>query len=167
MVLLAPVALLILAALASAYILPLFTKQVDFRGKHILITGGSQGLGKELALQLVDQGANVTIVARRAEPLQAGSRRNHRPGAVKTAEASPFGPIDLVVCNAGSSSPGSMADMAASVHHKAMERNYFGQLNTVRAVLPGMIACCRGSILFIASAAGLASYIGYASNSPT
>ncbi|KAF0694488.1 Aste57867_14656 [Aphanomyces stellatus] len=186
LVLAVPVAVLVIAAAATAWIVPLFRKRMDFREKHVFITGGSQGLGKELALQWVDQGANVTIVARHADTLQAvvelvdkspSSSKGKMAFAVAdvtdpaslaaAVDASPFGAIDILVCNAGSSSPGYMMKTDASVHRALMDLNYFGALNTVHAVLPTMLARQRGTILFIASAAALTSYIGYSAYSPT
>jgi 3-dehydrosphinganine reductase len=38
--------------------------KIDLRGKHVVITGGSQGIGKSLAIEAVKEGANVTIIAR-------------------------------------------------------------------------------------------------------
>ncbi|HEX4671583.1 MAG TPA: SDR family NAD(P)-dependent oxidoreductase, partial [Solirubrobacteraceae bacterium] len=45
-----------------------------FAGKHVLITGGSSGIGLAIAHRLVEMGAGVTLVARRAEVLQSAAR---------------------------------------------------------------------------------------------
>jgi len=62
-----------------------------FGGKHVLITGGSSGIGLALASRLVDVGAGVTLVARRPEPLATaaadlGARRSGATGTVVSAE---------------------------------------------------------------------------------
>ena len=49
----------------------IYQKQIDLKNSRILITGGTSGLGKELALQLNKLGATVAIIARRTNPLDA------------------------------------------------------------------------------------------------
>src|SRR6185312_12645732 len=47
-----------------------FSRRISFRGKNVLITGGSRGLGLVLARQFADEGANVAICARDEEELR-------------------------------------------------------------------------------------------------
>lgn len=58
------VASLLLASAIIGLLMPWFKRQKDFKGQHIFITGGSQGIGLSLAQILIQRGANVTIVAR-------------------------------------------------------------------------------------------------------
>lgn len=47
------------------------SKQYKFEGKHVFITGGSQGLGLSLATQIAQEGAKITIIARRTDILES------------------------------------------------------------------------------------------------
>lgn len=49
----------------------LFKRKFDYRGKHVLVTGGSSGIGLEVAREYVRQGANVSIMARDKKKLDA------------------------------------------------------------------------------------------------
>jgi 3-dehydrosphinganine reductase len=49
-------------------------KLTDYKNKHVLITGGSAGLGKSLAIKLAKVGANITILARDAKKLEAAKK---------------------------------------------------------------------------------------------
>lgn len=106
----------------------------SFANAHVCITGGSEGLGLCLALKFVEDGANLTIIARSKAKLQAAtstlndhatsrnspSRVSWRtadvsdwPGlkeAIETAKGE-LGPIDVLVCNAGSAHPGRFLDL--------------------------------------------------------
>lgn len=46
-------------------------KKADYRGKNVIVTGGSQGMGKSVAKQFVQRGANVTIIARTQSTLDS------------------------------------------------------------------------------------------------
>jgi NAD(P)-dependent dehydrogenase (short-subunit alcohol dehydrogenase family) len=90
----------------------------EINGKHILVTGGSSGFGRHFARFLANNGAHVTLTARRAEALAAGVAEINGSGgkaqsvvldvtiadkvdsALKEAEAK-FGPIHAVINNAG------------------------------------------------------------------
>ncbi|KDO31976.1 hypothetical protein SPRG_03192 [Saprolegnia parasitica CBS 223.65] len=183
----APFALYVLAALVLA-LLPSAKLHPSYAGKHVLITGGSQGLGRALALQLVDAGANVTIVARSVDKLRAvvaEAEKSATPGRGRIAYQSSdtrdaasvqsavvqaetvFGPIEILLPVAGKAVTAKIDEISLDEHKAAMDLNYFGTLNTVDAVLPGMRARQRGSIVFITSGAALATYVGYAAYSPS
>ena len=57
-----------------------FMRRIVFRDVHVLVTGGSQGIGKALATQLLKRGARVTLLAR-TESKAADRRPNHGPRA--------------------------------------------------------------------------------------
>ncbi|KAF0700253.1 Aste57867_9208 [Aphanomyces stellatus] len=180
-----PLGLIILIAIITALT---GSKQVDYRGKHVFVTGGSEGLGRALAHQLVEAGADVTIVARRPEVLQrvvdeVNQKSSPSRGRIFTQTAdvtneeairkavadaqATVGPIDILIPCAGKSLMGYMKDHTAEVHQKAMGLNYFGTLNTVNAILPSMLQRKEGRICFITTGAALTSYIGYSAYSPT
>ncbi len=66
-----PLALTVAAIAAASAAMGLFRKQRSFAGKHVLITGGSTGIGQAAAQQLVARGAHVSLVARSRAKLNA------------------------------------------------------------------------------------------------
>ncbi|KAJ3028888.1 UNVERIFIED_CONTAM: 3-dehydrosphinganine reductase [Siphonaria sp. JEL0065] len=129
-------------------------KQV--RGLHILVTGGSKGIGKSLALLLARNGANVTIAARPSSDLYAtvqllqecktaestvrvmeGDLRQDRETRERVfALCSQAGKFDWIICGAGVALPGFLADQLSHDENEfetQMDSNYFTALNTVRA----------------------------------
>jgi NAD(P)-dependent dehydrogenase (short-subunit alcohol dehydrogenase family) len=117
-----------------------------------LITGGSSGLGKEIARQLLSQGASVTIIARRLEQLKEakaelqsseckGSRLEivsadvtdvkSSESMLKEAESLQKSPVDYVFCCAGAAIPGFFVEQDPSVFAKQMNLNYLGAINTI------------------------------------
>ncbi|CAK4707209.1 unnamed protein product [Aphanomyces euteiches] len=168
----------VLVALATALI-P--RSQLDFRGKHVFITGGSEGLGRSIALQLVEEGADVTISARRKEVLErviSDANRSHNPrrgrifyqtadvtqpeaiAAAVAAATARFGPIDVVIPCAGKGLMGYIKNHSMEMHRKAMDLNYFGTLNTIHAILPSMLKRSQGILCFVTTGAAMTSYIG-------
>eukprot|EP00961_Rhodomonas_salina_P207176 2796224-Rhodomonas_salina.1 len=136
----------------------------SFPHKHFFITGGSMGLGRALAVQLAEAGAKVTIVARGQQALDETVQLAQKSGkrtvqalsvdvtnesavqdAVARASAA-FGPIDVLVTCAGSALTGKILERPMEDHKKAMDLNYFGTLNAVQSVLPGMIERQNGHV---------------------
>ena len=152
----------------------------DFwRGKCVIITGASSGIGLALAELLADQGAKVGLLARRAQRLQdAAARIAARGGqaafvtadvsageqvaqAVATLEAA-LGPCDVLVANAGvyRKTPGRAWD--AERARLVVTTNLLGVMHSVAAVLPGMLRRQRGHLAAVASLAGLLGLPGAA-----
>lgn len=152
--------------------------------RHALITGGSSGLGYELARALLASGAAVTIVARdRGRLSDAHARLSAQGGAVRAlscdvtdgpalaalaAEAERHGgPVDFAAACAGAARPGRVETLTPEIFRSQMEVNYFGALNLGQAVLPKMRARGRGALLFVSSAAGLIGLPGHAAYAPS
>lgn len=160
-------------------------KAPNLKGKHVLITGGSKGIGKSLAVQVIDQGANVTILARNKEALDetkmdllkrctasgkqkvlvysvdVGGDYNDVERVVGEAE-SVLGPIFLLVCCAGNAISLTFDETNIENFHRMMNVNYFGSVNLVKAVLPSMKARNEGHIVLFSSVAGLFGVYGFA-----
>jgi NAD(P)-dependent dehydrogenase (short-subunit alcohol dehydrogenase family) len=149
----------------------------DFAGKVVLITGGSRGLGLVLARQFLRQHAKVAICARDEEELADAlfdlESRAVRQGftaevlAVKcdVAERNQvehlmqqihdrFGPVDVLINNAGVIQVGPLEVMTREDFENAMRVHFWGPLNTILAVLPNMRDRKEGRIVNISSIGG-------------
>lgn len=151
-----------------------------FRGKSVLITGASSGIGRTLALQLAASGAKVTLAARRAELLEALADEMVRIGAVRpvvvtcdvtrdgdperavAAAVSAFSALDVVFANAGFGVVGFFNRLEVADYRRQFETNVFGVLRTLKAS-QAEIARRKGNIAIMGSVAG---YCATPGNSP-
>nr|POE77912.1 putative oxidoreductase yusz [Quercus suber] len=134
------------------------------------ITGGSAGLGQALTLHALGAGHIVATTVRSrqksaeaVERLEAAGAKvveldvtnaDGIPSAIKLAETSLDGPIDVLVNNAGYSLLGAAEDMTDSKNALQFETNFFGPVRLIRTVLPSMRARQTGTIVNISSIAG-------------
>jgi len=153
---------------------PVYTPQLDFKGKSVLITGCSSGFGRLTAELLARQGAKVFATMRKLPRPEAEQLRitalNERldlhvieidvtsdeqvKNGVAEAEMIAGGGIDVLVNNAGIgiTSPIEVQDMEAT--RLIFETNVFGAHRMARAVLPGMRKKGAGQIIQISSQLG-------------
>jgi short-subunit dehydrogenase len=142
-----------------------------FQGKSVLITGASSGIGEELAWQLGQAGAHLTLTARRADLLDALAQRIAtagtpqpivvrcdvtRDGEVERAVAEStrrWGKLDVVIANAGFGVVGALRDLSVDDYRRQFETNVFGVLRTIKAALPE-IEKARGNVVVVGSVAG-------------
>ncbi|WP_067972572.1 SDR family NAD(P)-dependent oxidoreductase [Mycolicibacter icosiumassiliensis] len=146
-------------------------RRIKLAGTRILLTGASTGIGRELALQLASEGAELVIAARRADLLEILSQEiaaagHPRPFPVPTDLSVPgaaaalaakalehFGhEIDVVINNAGASLTGAQsrigdADTARTVY----EVNLWTPLAMGAALVPTMLARGKGTIVHVTS----------------
>lgn len=144
-------------------------------GAHVLITGGSEGIGLETARLLLLRGARVSLVSRSSDKL-AAARASLGDVAVAAADVTDeaalheavagLGPVDVLVAAAGGAEPGYLVHQDSALLRRQMELNHFGAVHAVRAVLPGMLAAGHGHVLLVSSTAGLTGVFGYAGYSP-
>lgn len=138
-----------------------------------LITGASRGIGRAMAEVFAREGASVALAARSAEALddvaadiaRAGGRALVLPTDLVDPEAGPaavertitgFGRIDVLVNNAGGSSfMAPVAESRMSGVAKTMALNFDATLRMIQAVVPGMVAQGRGSIVNVSSVTAL------------
>lgn len=154
---------------------------MTLRDQHVLITGGSSGIGLALAQQAAAAGARVTLVAR--DPAKLAAARDTVGGATFSAVADVaieaqvlaaigaaeriHGPIDVLITSAGVAEPGYFADLPTATSERAMAVNYFGTLYALKAVVPAMRARKRGAVVLVSSGAGLHGFFGYTAYAPS
>lgn len=153
-----------------------------YKGKVVIITGGSSGLGKELARRFLEQHAAVALVARDgkkltqvkvdlAEYLMAGQKLETFSCDVSDISAceqtlqeiaQQLGDPHILINSAGVIKEGYFDTLALSDFRQVMEINYFGVINFIRATLPYFNRQGGGRIVNIASLAGKFGSFGYA-----
>ncbi len=144
----------------------------DLSGRVALVTGGSRGLGKEIAEGLGEAGASLVIAARREEWLRPTEEELRAAGmaclgvvcditqpdqveACVRAALDSFGAIDILVNNAGVSWGAPVLEMPLARWRQVLETNLTGTFLVTQAVGRLMVERRRGKIINIASLAGL------------
>jgi NAD(P)-dependent dehydrogenase (short-subunit alcohol dehydrogenase family) len=148
-------------------------------GRTALVTGASRGIGLAIARSLVDRGARVVITARKPEALTeavdslggpdvavgvAGNAGDaeHRAAAVRTA-IDTFGSLDMLVGNVGINPVyGPAMELDLDAFRKILDTNVVSSLGLVQEAWRAWMAEHGGSVLFVASVAGLRSSEGIA-----
>nr|XP_022340284.1 3-ketodihydrosphingosine reductase-like [Crassostrea virginica] len=159
-------------------------KKIDLQGSHVLITGGSSGIGKALAIEAVKRGANVAIIARNEKKLADAKQeiesyikdKNKQrvfstsvditknaelvKEAVNKAEVE-LGPVTILINNAGSAVAGNFEETSFEQFQRMMEFNFLGGVNVTKAAIKRMKENNKGRIVFISSQAGQVGVFGY------
>lgn len=157
---------------------------IDLRDKRVLITGGSKGIGKAIAAELLARGARVFLVARGEEALRGAKEeltKTHGGDRVGTTVCDVadyasvehaintmrdvLGGIDGMVCNAGLAIPRYFAETPPEEFERLMRVNYLGSVYPVRAAIEDIPA--GGFVAFVSSVAGYLGVFGYTSYCPT
>jgi len=145
---------------------------MSLSNKVVWITGASSGIGEAMALQAAAEGANVILTARREKELQRVKGACKDPSQVavlpldltafdaeKAAEqaAAFFGPVDVLVNNAGISQRSTVLETEMEVYRRIMELDFFACVALTKAVLPTMVARGGGQVVTVSSVVG---YVG-------
>lgn len=147
------------------------------KGRHVVITGGSSGIGKAAAIEAAKLGAHVTIIGRDVSKLTeavkevkaAGADSNQKIQHAALDVTSDFNviqecfslleetvaPIFMLVNCAGMCICGQFHKMKVEAIKQMVDLNYFGTAYPTRCVLPGMIERNEGLIVFVSSEAAL------------
>ena len=135
--------------------------QARLDGRNAIITGGSAGIGKAIAKNFLTSGANVAIVARRRDVLDAAKaeieaegkkagntgkvialsadiRRDDECTGIIDNIIAEFGKIDILVNNAGTSQRGAFLEVSDEVWQDDLDLKLFSAIRLSRLVIPGM-----------------------------
>lgn len=140
----------------------------NFFNKVVVVTGGSEGIGKALVDGFLAQGAKVATCSRNYDKLyQLQSNYAGKPLMIQAADVSKeldckkfieavietFGTIDILVNNAGISMRSLFADVELDTLRKVMDVNFWGTVNCTKFALPYILAN-KGSVVAVSSVAG-------------
>uniref|UniRef100_A0A8C2Q3Q0 3-dehydrosphinganine reductase n=1 Tax=Cyprinus carpio TaxID=7962 RepID=A0A8C2Q3Q0_CYPCA len=180
--------LLVVAAFIVAFVLLLYMisplispKPLKLNGAHVVVTGGSSGIGKCIAMECYKHGAFITLVARDEVchtlytlaskvvlciSVDVSKDYNQVESVIKQAQEK-LGPVDMLVNCAGTSISGKFEEVEVDRFKKMMEVNYLGSVYPTRAVITTMKERRMGRIMFVSSQAGLIGLFGYTAYSPS
>ena len=134
----------------------------DFSGQVAIVTGGTRGLGRQIAARLAVAGCSVAVCGRNAPDdlpegvtfYQADIRDADQAKAFVDAVATKFGRVDILVNNAGGSPHSAIESASPRFIDAVLKLNLVGPLYMAQAVYPHMKAQKGGSIVNIASVSG-------------
>jgi len=144
---------------------------LDLGGRHVLVTGGSKGIGYACAEAFCREGARVTLVARNGDGIAAALARLAGQGlaglgvvadladaadalrAVDEAQRA-AGPIDVLVNCAGAARRTPFEELTPQAWHDAMQAKFFTYVHVMDPVIKRMGAAGRGAIVNVVGAGG-------------
>ena len=156
---------------------------IDLSGKSAVVTGGSRGLGRAIALRLARQGADVAFsyrgnevaadetasgieeAGREALAVQADVTDPPAAEALVKAALEAFGKVDILVNNAGITRDDLIMRMSLDAWREVLETNLFGAFYTIKAATRPMLKARGGRIVNITSVSGQAGQTGQANYS--
>jgi 3-oxoacyl-[acyl-carrier protein] reductase len=156
---------------------------IDLAGKAALVTGGSRGIGRAIALRVADQGADVAFSyrgnadaaektrseiegkGRRALAVQADVTDPAAAERLVASTIEAFGKLDILVNNAGITRDDLIMRMSLEAWREVLETNLFGAFYTIKAVSRPMLKARSGRIISITSVSGQAGQQGQANYS--
>jgi NAD(P)-dependent dehydrogenase (short-subunit alcohol dehydrogenase family) len=146
---------------------------VELEGRHVVVTGAGQGIGRALALRFADEGASAVVVADLDEAnarsvaeqvgglavrVDVGREEDIRALVARAEEAN--GPVDLFFSNAGITGPSGGPEVLDADWEELWRVNTLSHVWAARALLPGMLERGEGYLASTASAAGLLAQLG-------
>lgn len=162
---------LVAAGLGAALVWLRGRSGYSFRGRSVLITGGSRGLGLLLARAFAEQGAKLTLMARDRSELERARRELAKNGAAPeivvgdvadegaaqravAAAVKAYGGLDVLINNAGIIQAGPLASMTRRDFEQTMDVHFWGAYTMTMAALPHLRRGGEGRIVNIASIGG-------------
>jgi len=175
---------LLVLVIIICYALAYKVAPIALSGKHVIITGGSSGIGLSLAVKLVKKGCSVTIFARDEQKLKSAlvqlekNRTNKEQkigyyavdvsdykaveGAIQKSALNNNNHIDILICSAGVTKPERFHEADNSALPWLININYLGSANCTHSVVPYMKSQKSGRIVYVSSILGLMGFPGYA-----
>ncbi len=156
---------------------------IDLTGKAAVVTGGSRGIGRAIALRLATQGADVAFsyrgneaaaketaaaiegLGRRALAVQGDATDPEAAEALIKEALAAFGKVDILVNNAGITRDDLIMRMSLDAWRDVLETNLFGAFYAIKAVTRPMLKAKGGRIINITSVSGQAGQTGQANYS--
>ncbi len=153
--------------------------ELDLQGRRVLVTGGSKGIGKAIAVTFAEEGCDLHLVARNESDLEATwdaiADRHQIPVVAHVADlgepdereriAEVVGDIDILVNNAGAIPGGGIDDIVGEDWRSAWELKVFGYIHLARIYYARMRAQSRGVIVNVVGIAGQIPMLGYIAGS--
>ena len=148
--------------------------EIRMDGRSALVTGGSRGMGRAIAMKFAEAGADVAIVARRPEVLEETKSEIEGAGkgrvgayvcdasdadqikAAYESVTSDFGKVDILVNNAGTSMVGKFEDITDEMWEADLSLKLFGAIRFCRLAFPSMKKRRWGRIINIVTIGGKA-----------
>jgi short-subunit dehydrogenase len=153
---------------------------MELRGRRVLITGASRGIGDALARRFAGAGARVAVVARSMDAIEKLAAdvggTAHRADLADPAQVATLidrveedaGPVDVLVNNAGTSpTGGAVQDWSSAEIEQIYRVNLISPAELCRQVIPGMLRRGGGHIVNVSSLAGVSVFPGLAAYAST
>ncbi|KAI1715488.1 short chain dehydrogenase domain-containing protein [Ditylenchus destructor] len=161
----------------------------DFKGKHVFITGGSKGIGKAIAEEVIARGCKTVSIAARSKsalesatddlrklcssdqfvnwyPLDLSKKYDEIENVIKAA-VEESGNVDILINNAGAVIQGGFDELDMNAFENQMRTNYLSAVYVTRCVIESMKKNRSGHVAFVSSAAGQCAIWGYTAYSPS
>jgi NAD(P)-dependent dehydrogenase (short-subunit alcohol dehydrogenase family) len=139
---------------------------LGLKGKVVLVTGGSKGIGKAVARELLNEGAKVAICARSRGDLETTAAELKKGGGdvftvagdltkegdvkkIVDATVGHYGRIDVLINNAGAAPGGLLLDLTEEHWEQALQLKFMGYVRCMKAVIPHMLKQGKGRIVNI------------------
>ncbi len=146
---------------------------LELTNLHVLVTGGSKGIGLACARGFIAEGARVTLVSRTLDTLQSAQRalQSDAPGAIVNIIAADlrdaaaaehmvdaverdFGPVDALVNSAGAAKRTPAAELTAASWHDAMQAKFFTYIHVINPLIKKMGERGRGAVVNVVGSGG-------------
>jgi 3-oxoacyl-[acyl-carrier protein] reductase len=156
---------------------------IELTDRVALVTGGSRGIGRAIAMRLATQGADVAFtyrgneaaaketaaaieaLGRKAFAIQANASEAEAAEGVVKQVVEAFGKVDILVNNAGITRDDLIMRMSPEAFREVLETNLFGAFYMIKAVTRPMLKAKGGRIVNITSVSGQAGQMGQANYS--